>query len=181
VNGGRPQIFGAHSQLPQTPAEGVGFFHLAGEDDVEKGLAEHTFVLPKMIHFVLRRFDLQQFLHSAVVSERILRDDSGQHREHWIAKKWSWLQTLVYGMFRPAHQINCQKSCGDGKALNVVEANLFSGVNVIFFASRTTCMANSAFPCSFRKTPKVMFYTRHSQSVSSLFENSFNLRRILTR
>ncbi len=76
------QISDAHSQLSQTPAEGVDFFHLVDEDDVEKGLAEHTFVLPKMIHFVLRRFDLQQFLHSAVVSERIIRDDSDQHREH---------------------------------------------------------------------------------------------------
>jgi len=82
VNDEGPQISGAHSQLPQTSAEGVGFFHLAGEDDVEKGLAEHTFVLSKMIHFVLQRFDLQQFLHSAVVSERILRDGSGQHCEH---------------------------------------------------------------------------------------------------
>ncbi len=36
-------------------------------------------------------------------------------------------------------------------------------------------MANSAFPCSFRKTPKVISYTRHSRSVSSLFENSFQL------
>ena len=149
VDGEGPQISGAHSQLPQTPAEGVGFFHLAGGDDVEKGFAEHTFVLLEMIHFVLWRFDLQQFPHSAVVPERILRDGSGQHREHWIAKRWSWLQTLVYRMFQPAHHISCQKSCGDGKAPDVVEANLFSGVNVIFFTSRTTCMANSAFPCSF--------------------------------
>lgn len=81
----------------------------------------------------------------------------------------------MYEIFRSAHQINCQKSCGDTKALDIVEANLFSGVNVIFFASRTICMANSTFPCSFRKTPKVMSYTRHSQSISSLFENSFQL------
>lgn len=36
-------------------------------------------------------------------------------------------------------------------------------------------MANSAFPCLFRKTPKVISYTIHSQSVSSLFGNSFQL------
>jgi len=58
------------------------------------------------------------------------------------------------------HQLS--ESCSDGKALDAVEANLFSGVNVIFFASRTTYIANSAFPYLFRKILKVMSYITHS-------------------
>ncbi len=38
--------------------------------------------------------------------------------------------------------------------LRMIETHLLLGVNVIFFASRTTCIANSAFLCFFLKDSK---------------------------
>jgi len=76
-----------NSQLSQTFAERVNFFHLLVEDDVKKKLVEHTFILSKMIHFVLQRFNLQQFFHVTVVSKCIIDDCFDEHHEHRIAEK----------------------------------------------------------------------------------------------
>jgi len=52
VNNRELQISDAHSQLSQTSAEDIGFFYLVDKDNVKKELAEHTFVLLKIIYFV---------------------------------------------------------------------------------------------------------------------------------
>lgn len=60
--------------------------------------------------------------------------------------------------------LNVSQSCG--------VSDLFSGVKVMFLASRKTWMANSAFPYSFRKTPKVISYTRRPQLLPSFSRES---------
>ena len=106
MDGGGSEISCADAQFPQTPAEGVGLFHLAGGDHVEEGLAKHALILPEMVHLVLRRLDLQELFHDTVVLECVVRDGSGEHRQHWIAKKQSRLQALMHGVFWPVRRIS---------------------------------------------------------------------------
>ncbi len=51
-------------------------------------------------------------------------------------------------------------ACSSNQCLQQNRATTVSGVHVKYFASRTTCIANSAFLCSFRKVPNFMFYSK---------------------
>ena len=106
MDGGGPKITCADAQFPQTPAEGVGLFHLARGDHAEEGLVEHTFLLAEMVHLVLWRLNLQQLFHGAVVPECVVCDGPGEQRQDWIAKKRSGLQALVHGVFWPVHPVS---------------------------------------------------------------------------
>lgn len=62
------QVVSTDSKLSQTSAECIGLFYLFSGNCVEIGLAKHTLIQSKTIHFILRRFNLQQFFHCAVMS-----------------------------------------------------------------------------------------------------------------
>ena len=106
MDSGAPEVSRTDAQFPQTPAEGIGLFHLASRDHVEEGLVKHALVLPEMVHLTLRRFDRQELFHSAIVSEGVVRDSSGEHRQHGIAKERSRLQAFVYRVFWPVHRVS---------------------------------------------------------------------------
>ena len=106
MNGRAPEVSRADAQFPQTPAEGVGLFHLAGRDHVEEGLVKHALVLPEMVHLILRRLDRQELFHGAVVPEGVVRDGSGEHCQHRIAKERSRLQALVHRVLWPIHRVS---------------------------------------------------------------------------
>lgn len=106
MDGGGPKVSCADAQFPQTPAEGIGFFHLAGGDYAEEGLAKHAVLLAEMVHLVLRRLDLQQLFHGTVVPECVVCDSSGEHRQDWITKERSGIQALVHGVFWPVYPVS---------------------------------------------------------------------------
>ena len=88
------------------PVEGVSLFYLAGGDYVEEGFAKHALILAEMVYLVLRRLNLQELFYGVVIPEGVVRDGSGEHCQHWIAKKRLRLQALVHGVFWPVHQVN---------------------------------------------------------------------------
>jgi len=106
VDSGAPEVSRTDAQFPQTPAEGVGLFHLAGRDHVEEGLIKHALVLPEMVYLILRRLDCQELFHGAIVPEGLVRDGSGEHRQHGIIKERSRLQALVHRVFWPIHRVS---------------------------------------------------------------------------
>ena len=69
-------------------------FSISPRDHGEEGLAKHALTLLEMIHIIVRRLDLQELFHGAIVPEAVVRDGSGEHRQHSIAERRSRLLSI---------------------------------------------------------------------------------------